>query len=125
MGNERIANWTVNTLLNYETTFGESHTFSALLGFEAIKNSGKALYSNDSDFPIQQDELILLVTGSAIRSAARVEYASTLASFFGRVNYDFKGKYYLSGTIRRDGSSRFTGDNKWGTFYSLSAGWVI
>jgi len=125
VGNERIANWTVNNLLNYETTFGESHTFSALLGFEAIKNSGKALYSNDSDFPIQQDELIFIGNGLGNQISSQSEYASTLASFFGRVNYDFKNKYYLSGTLRQDGSSRFTGDNKWGTFYSLSAGWVI
>lgn len=125
VGNERVANWTVNTLLNYETTFGESHTFSALLGFEAIKNSGKALYSNDSDFPIQQDELIFIGNGLGNQISSQSQYASTLASFFGRVNYDFKSKYYLSGTIRQDGSSRFTGDNKWGTFYSLSAGWVI
>lgn len=125
IGSERIANWTVNNLLNYETRFGESHTLSAMLGFEAIKNSGKAIYASDSDFPIQQKELIYIGNGLGNRITSQSEYASTLASFFGRVNYDFKGKYYLSGTLRRDGSSRFTGNNKWGTFYSLSAGWVL
>lgn len=122
---EHIANWTVNNLLDYQTTFGESHTFSALLGFEAIKNKGNALYASDMDFPIQQEELIYIGNGLGTKLASQSEYASTLASFFGRINYDFKGKYYVSGTLRRDGSSRFTGDNKWGTFYSLSAGWVM
>ncbi|MBP6977376.1 MAG: TonB-dependent receptor [Lentimicrobiaceae bacterium] len=125
VSSQQITDWTENNLLNYETSFGESHTFSALVGFEAIKNSGKALYASDSDFPIQDDNLIYIGNGLGTEISSQSEYASTLASFFGRVNYDFKGKYYLSGTLRRDGSSRFTGDNKWGTFYSLSAGWVI
>ena len=125
ISNERMANWSVNSFLNYEKTFGDSQTFSAMLGFEAINNNGKAMYSSDSDFPIQQKELIYIGNGLGNKISSQSEYASTLASFFGRVNYDFKGKYYVSGTLRRDGSSRFTGDNKWGTFYSVSAGWVI
>lgn len=125
ISNERIVNWTVNNLLNYETKFGDSHTLSALLGFEAIKNSGKAIYASDMNFPIEQEELIFIGNGLGIKISGQSAYASTLASLFGRVNYDFKGKYYLSGTLRRDGSSRFTGNNKWGTFYSLSAGWML
>ncbi len=125
ISNERMVNWTVNNLLNYEINFGESHSLSAMLGFEAIKNNGKALYADDSDFPIQQEELIYIGNGIGNKIENQSEYASTLASFFGRMNYDFKGKYYLSGTLRRDGSSRFTGDNKWGTFYSISAGWIL
>ena len=125
ISNERIVNWTMNNLLNYETKFGESHTFSAMLGFEAIKNNGKAMYASDMDFPVQQNELIYIGNGLGIKIASQSEYTSTLASFFGRVNYDFKGKYYLSATLRRDGSSRFIGKNKWGTFYSLSAGWAL
>lgn len=125
VSNARLANWTVNNLLNYETKFGKSHNFSAMVGFEAIKNSGKALYTSDMDFPVEQPELIYIGNGLGIKISSQTEYASTLASFFARANYDFKGKYYLSGTLRRDGSSRFTGENKWGTFYSLSGGWVL
>ncbi|MFO7613131.1 MAG: TonB-dependent receptor [Bacteroidales bacterium] len=122
---ERTFNWTLNNLLNYETTFGESHVFSALLGFEAIKNKGNILNASDSDFPIQQRELIYIGNGLGTQISSQSEYAATLASFFGRASYDFKSKYYLSGTLRYDGSSRFTGKNKWGFFYSLSAGWVM
>ncbi|MBW8331251.1 MAG: TonB-dependent receptor [Prolixibacteraceae bacterium] len=125
IGSEQTANLSVNNLLNYDTQIGESHTVSAMLGFEAIKNSGKGLYSSDMDFPVEQKELIYIGNGLGIKMSSQNEYASTLASLFGRINYDYKGKYYLSGTLRRDGSSRFTGDNKWGTFYSLSAGWVL
>lgn len=122
---ERIANLSMNNLLNYDTSFGDSHNLSAMLGFEAIKNSGTALYLNDADFPIQQNELIYIGNGLGNKISSQSAFASTLASLFGRINYDYKGKYYLSGTLRRDGSSRFSGNNKWGTFYSLSAGWLI
>ncbi|MDP2335521.1 MAG: TonB-dependent receptor [Bacteroidota bacterium] len=125
IGSEQFANISMNNLLNYETKFGESHTFSAMMGFEAIKNTGKALYASDMDFPVEQKELIYIGNGLGIKISSQSEYASTLASFFGRLNYDYKEKYYLSGTSRRDGSSRFTGNNKWGTFYSLSVGWVL
>ncbi|PKP54152.1 MAG: TonB-dependent receptor [Bacteroidetes bacterium HGW-Bacteroidetes-1] len=125
ISSQRMANLTLNNLLNYETTFGEDHSFSALLGFEALKNGGKGLWANDSDFPIEQEELIYIGNGLGNKISSQDEYSSTLASFFGRVNYDFKGKYYFSGTLRRDGSSRFVGDNKWGTFYSFSAGWIL
>jgi TonB-linked SusC/RagA family outer membrane protein len=125
VSNERVANWTLNNVFNYEKTFSESHNFSAMLGFEAIKNGGKALYSDDSDFPIQQRELIYIGNGTGNKNTTQSEYNSTLASFFARLSYDYKNKYFLSGTIRRDGSSRFAGDNKWGTFYSASAGWAI
>ncbi len=123
--NERVSNWTLNNLLNYETTFSESHHFSALLGFEAIKNGGKSLSASDMNFPIQQSELIFIGKGTGIKTSSQGEWNSSLASFFARFNYDFKQKYYLSATVRRDGSSRFTGDNKWGNFYSASAGWLL
>jgi len=127
IGNERSANWTENSFLNYETNFGEAHTFSAMLGFEAIKNTTKGMTANDQDFPVQEEDVIYLGNGVGIGNMTNNQYmsASALASFFGRVSYDYKQKYYLSGTLRRDGTSRFIEDNKWGTFYSFSAGWML
>jgi TonB-linked SusC/RagA family outer membrane protein len=119
--NERISNWTLNNLLNYEKTVG-SNNFSALLGFEAIKNNAKALSTTDMAFPIQQSDLIYIGNGTGIKTSSQGENNSSLASFFGRFGYDYKQTYYLSATVRRDGSSRFTGDNKWGNFYSFSGG---
>src|SRR5690606_23428975 len=54
-------------------------------------------------------------------------YISTLRliSFYGRINYDYKGKYLLQGTLRRDGSSAFGTNSQWGMFPSVSAGWNI
>lgn len=123
--NVRMANWTLNNFFNYETTFSENHHFSAMLGFEAIKNAQKALSASQSDFPIQQRELIYIGNGTGTINSVQSEANSTLASFFGRFSYDYMEKYYLSFTARRDGSSRFEGSNKWGNFYSASAGWAI
>ena len=51
-------------MLNYETKFGDSHTFSAMVGFEAIKNSSKSLFASDKGFPVEQPELIFIGNGS-------------------------------------------------------------
>lgn len=125
IANERIANWTLNNLLNYDADLGDKHKLSAMAGFEAIRNSGRGLYANDMDFPVQQKELIFIGNGLGEKISSQNAFNSSLASFFGRVNYEFINRYYVSGTLRRDGSSRFTGSNKWGTFYSVSAGWII
>lgn len=95
-------------------------------GFEAIKNSGREQYNEDSDFPVQDDNLIFIGNGSGDKIASQSQWASTLVSFFGRATYDYQNKYFASATIRRDGSSRFTAcDNRWGTFYSFSGGWSL
>ncbi len=125
VSNERLDNLTMNNFFNYEKTISDVHNFSAMLGFEAIRNHGKALYTDDSDFTIQQEDLIYIGNGIGIKNSSQAEYASTLASLFGRINYNFNQKYFISATIRRDGSSRFMGNNKWGNFYSLSGGWLI
>ena len=125
VNNERVSNWTLNNLLNYEKSISGSHNFSALLGFEAIRNSAKSLSVTDMAFPIQQSELIFIGNGTGIKTSSQGESNSSLASFFGRFSYDYKQTLYLSATVRRDGSSRFIKDNKWGNFYSLSAGWAM
>lgn len=125
IGNERLDNLTMNNFFNYDKTISDLHNFSAMLGFEAIRNHGKVLYADDSDFTIQQEDLIYIGNGIGIKNSSQSEYASSLASVFGRVNYNYNQRYFVSATIRRDGSSRFMGDNKWGNFYSLSGGWLI
>ncbi|MDK2910837.1 MAG: TonB-dependent starch-binding outer membrane protein SusC [Bacteroidales bacterium] len=121
----RTASWTVNSFFNYDFKAGELHTFNAMAGIEAIHNTGRVFNASDSDFPVQQDNIIYIGNGLGQKTVSQNEYASSLLSFFSRLNYDYAGKYYLSGTFRRDGTSRFVGKNRWGNFYSLSGGWII
>lgn len=105
----RTASWTVNSFFNYDFKAGELHTFNAMAGTEAIRNTGRVFNASDSDFPVQQDNIIYIGNGLGQKTVSQNEYASSLLSFFSRLNYDYAGKYYLSGTFRRDGTSRFVG----------------
>jgi hypothetical protein len=73
----------------------------------------------------QNMNLVYLSNGLGIRTSSEAKAGNTLQSFFGRGNYDYKGKYLVSIVIREDGTSKFAPKNKWGTFYSGSLGWVI
>ncbi|SHG90354.1 TonB-dependent receptor [Flagellimonas flava] len=111
--------------LNYSNTFNEVHNLNVLAGFttQAIENKG--LSTSASGF--SSDELgfngIQLATnlGPAFTFFDR----RTLASFLGRINYSYGGKYLLSASFRADGASVFAKNNKWAYFPSASVGWRI
>lgn len=118
-------NWVVNTTLNHNISFNDTHNLSSMIGAEAIKNSGSGLYASESEFLNTDPDFLYLGMGSSKTNINQAVWESTLVSFFANVNYNFNQKYYLSGILRRDGSSRFSEGNKWGTFYSLSGGWNV
>ena len=115
--------WTVNSVLNHNITFNEKHTLSSMIGTEAIQYTSNSI--NGSNQKFLDENKIYLNTGFGTKQVSEGESAYSLASFFANINYNYDMKYYLSGILRKDGSSRFYGDNKWGTFYSLSAGWNV
>ncbi|WP_042479388.1 SusC/RagA family TonB-linked outer membrane protein [Solitalea canadensis] len=118
--------WQIENVLSYSETFGK-HTFGAVLGQSALKqtveNMGGSrlnLLTNDPD--MSYIDLAADINSAKVNGGA---YNRALASYFGRINYDYDGKYLLSGSIRRDGSSRFGRNNPYATFPSVSGGWVI
>lgn len=113
-----------NTYLNYDKSFG-NHNFSFMLGTEAIRDQGHAMVSTDSRFPDQKKSLVYLGLGEGLKTNSEATGGNTLASFFGKVVYDFNEKYLASVTLRQDGSSRFTPGERWGTFYAGSLGWEL
>lgn len=117
--------WTVNTTLNHSITLNEIHNINTMIGAEAIRNTGNGLYANESEFLNSDPNFIYLGLGNSKTDNYQSEWSSCLLSFFGNVNYNYNQKYYLSGIIRRDGSSRFSQGNRWGTFYSISGGWNV
>jgi len=112
--------------LNYDKTI-DKHHFNILGGYSAqqvtsdlIKLTAKG-FTNDNVTEISGKgaEAAFLTLNNAIKST------NTLLSYFGRFSYNYNGKYFLTGSLRTDGSSRFGPSNKWGTFPSVAAGWSL
>lgn len=107
--------------LNYAHNF-HGHNVKAQFGYSVEQSKYQYLQGyrkNFADIDLQE----LNAGGSDIQNAYGTSNQWALMSYFGRVDYDFKGRYLLEGNIRYDGSSRFYGANKWGVFPSFSAGW--
>lgn len=112
-----------DALLNYDKSIN-NHNFKVLLGARSEKYNYKEKTAFRSNFP--NNNLTDMNAGSA-STMKNTGYGRELAmlSYFGRVNYDFMGKYLFEANLRADGSSRFSPENRWGYFPSVSAGWRI
>jgi TonB-linked SusC/RagA family outer membrane protein len=117
-GNDYRALWTWTNTLNYIKSIG-NHNLNILVGQEAQKARDESAYLAGSNFPV---DLVFTVENAAEPSDASTSFSDyALSSFFSKVEYDYKGKYYLSGSFRYDGSSRFGANNKWAPFWSVGA----
>ncbi|GEO07286.1 SusC/RagA family TonB-linked outer membrane protein [Adhaeribacter aerolatus] len=116
-------NWLLENTLSYTKVFGE-HSVSAVVGQTAQNNNNNWVSVTAREY---QNEQIRVINSSNEnnRRASGTGSEYTLASYLARVNYAFKDRYLLSASIRRDGSSNFGPNNKWGNFPSVSAGWNI
>src|SRR6218665_2079096 len=122
--NNKYASWLNENTVTYNKTYGD-HSFEILAGFTAQKFRSDAQQITVTTFP---DDKI-----DAIQSAINIDRRKTstdiqewsLLSYLARLNYNYKGKYLLALAVRRDGSSRFGENNRWGNFPSVSAGWII
>ncbi|MCX6218104.1 TonB-dependent receptor [Spirosoma sp.] len=110
----------ITNQLSFDKTFGK-HNLSALAVAETQKVLGTGM-NGSGNRPNNDLDVIQGVSNPAITST-RSEI--NLISYVGRINYDYDGKYLLSASIRRDGSSLFAPGNKWGNFPSASVGWRI
>lgn len=99
------------------------HNFIFLLGTEAINVNGYEVVASEKNFPDQASNLVYLGNGLGQKMSRENTSGNALLSHFGRIGYDFQEKYLVTATLRRDGSSRFGTDNRWGTFYAGSLGW--
>jgi len=123
--------WQVENTLTYTKTFAEKHNFTALLGQSAKQYKLRELYGDDYNLLETDPNKANIDYAIAARTLERVSggtggySAQTLASYFGRLDYNYDEKYILQVTVRRDGSSNFGASNKWGIFPSLSVGWNL
>lgn len=107
--------------LNYDISFNEVHNLEVLLLAEKQDVNNKNLNSNSQN-PISDDVDQVSNTNSFLQSTSS-EY--NRIGYLGRINYNFDQRYLLAVSLRRDASSRFGRDNRWGTFPSVAAGWNI
>ncbi|MDF9799485.1 TonB-linked SusC/RagA family outer membrane protein [Catalinimonas alkaloidigena] len=115
-------NWLNENTLSYQGDFGDGHSLSTLLGYTVQKQTLKSSEFVGDDFP--DDEVKTLNAAGRI-SGNTFEEEWALLSFLARLNYSFRNKYLLTTTVRRDGSSRFGNNNRWGTFPSVALGWRL
>jgi len=118
--------FTFTNTLNYIKTLGDVHSINALLGTETISFDQSAVGGSRTNYNNTSDPFRYLDYGSDVDKHSSGSAESwTLISFFGSANYGYDNKYFVSGTIRADGSSRFGPNNKWGFFPSVSGGWIL
>ncbi len=111
----------IENYLTYDGKFGRSH-FNAVLGQTFEREYYHTLTGKGVNLP---EPYYLQVSNGTTRDAGSYESEHVLASYIGRLNYDFDSKYLLQATVRRDGSSRLSSADHWDWFPSFSAGWRI
>jgi TonB-linked SusC/RagA family outer membrane protein len=115
--------WDENITLNYLKTISDSHNLNILVGQEAQAEGYRYSDAIAQDFP--GSYFHYLSQGATPYGVYGARYASSLASFFSSVNYNYDQKYFLSGSLRSDGSSRLSKDNRWSTFWSAGVSWKV
>ncbi len=118
----RTLNWLNENTLTYDRTIHEDHQVTALLGYTSQKSRFDNMTLTAINFP---NDLVTTLNAGQISTGGTTISEWALRSYIGRVNYSYRSKYLLTATVRRDGSSRFGANNKWGTFPSASVGWNI
>ena len=113
---------TFNQLLNYNTSFGD-HNFDFLLGHEAYRMRFNLASATRTNFAVPGITEIGVATTMEGSNSYMHEY--TVEGYFSRINYEYDNRYYASVSYRRDGSSRFHPDNRWGNFFSLGGSWRV
>lgn len=119
--------WIWENTLSYNKRFLEKHNLTALVGTVAERNRGNSIGGGVQDIPVNniKDASLGFAVPPDKQSFYGYEFQGALLSYLGRLNYDFDGKYLLSALFRMDGSPKFGANYRFGTFPSVSAGWVV
>ncbi len=114
---------TLRTLVDYDKKLGD-HAIHVLGGIERLSNYSESISAYRDGFP--NNEIYVIDAGATVHGTQGGSASkNTLASYFGRLSYNFSEKYLFEANLRYDGSSRFPANSRWGTFPSFSAGWRV
>ncbi|SMC40522.1 TonB-linked outer membrane protein, SusC/RagA family [Pedobacter africanus] len=114
--------WLNENTLNYQKRFGQ-HALQLLGGLSIQRSTGLASDMVGRDFP--DDKITYLSAATRFTTNTSSFNAWSMMSVLSRLNYSYKERYIVQATLRRDGSSRFGNNYKWGTFPSVGAGWIV
>ncbi|MCA0232899.1 MAG: TonB-dependent receptor [Bacteroidetes bacterium] len=115
-------NWVTSHTLGYNVSLMADHYLDALVGFESQKNDFESNSVNANRFP---NDIVRTVNAGVIIGGSSLRDQWSLASYFARVGYTYKDRYLVNASIRRDGSSRFGANQRYGIFPSASIGWRV
>jgi TonB-linked SusC/RagA family outer membrane protein len=113
--------YTINSFIDYSLDLQDKHFFNLLAGPEIYVTNSSSLGGSRSGFQVLGKTEPSAGTTSGTFSGTSSDYR--LASWLGKLDYDFEHKYYFSASFRRDGSSRFSQQSRWGNFWSVGASW--
>ena len=120
----KYSSLTISNTLNYNVTIKE-HKIGVIIGNELVRTDFSTLVGRAEGFAVETESYFVLSAATGTRTTNGISSGSRLLSNFGKFNYSFSNRYLASFTIRRDGSSRFGEDNRYGIFPAVTAGWRI
>lgn len=123
-GSSEDRSWTWSNTVNYSDVFADVHNLNIVAGVEAQEETGSWRQGQQTDFFSFASDYTSLETGAGDPVTSGTSYEIALLSAFGRFEYNYDERYLISGTLRRDGSSRFQ-EEQYGTFPAGSIGWRI
>lgn len=123
-GRTTVENWTSSNILSWNHTFSDVHNLDALLGFEATKSNSNALIASGEGLPEIPKFRSMAAAAEPVTTFSNLTEWSML-SYLSQVNYNYAHKYYVSGSLRRDGHSRFGSENRYGNFWSVAGSWRV
>ena len=120
--NTTSENWVSSTTLSWNRDFAEKHNINILAGFEAEERKTDFTRSSGTNLPTSG--LHTVATAGKLDANA-YSWGNTMASILSKAEYNYDGKYYVSGSFRRDGSSKLGKDARWANFWSVAGSWKI
>jgi TonB-linked SusC/RagA family outer membrane protein len=118
------SSWTFTNTVTYGNSFG-NHSIRVLAGTEAINYYGRYVGATRANYFSENPDFWIINAGTGSQANSGGAYQSALWSLIGKVEYSYSGKYLLNASLRRDGSSVFSEDQRFGTFPGVSAAWRI
>ncbi|WP_374760236.1 SusC/RagA family TonB-linked outer membrane protein [Dyadobacter pollutisoli] len=125
MANTFGFNWTLENIVNYNKTFAAKHNLNVTLLHSIQRDNFEGFLANVQGVPAETQSFYNLGAATSILAVGSNLSQWTINSYMARINYDFNDKYLLTMTLRRDGSSRFGENSKYGNFPGIAVGWNL